>query len=824
MARPERQQAVFNLLRDLRGLDQLKSLFWSELNYERVNQPLSRRGWNKPAANALDEDPVLFAAGGQDGDFHVIYGRLATDQLLRGPERLVVSRLLCHHPYSLFVFSNRGKDRWHFLNIKYDEDAARRQLFRRITVGPEERLRTASERLGMLNVEDVPSPSPLAIQERHDDAFDVEKVQAEFFRTLNDIYKQSIVPDVVRGLKDEAKARHAGLILLNRLLFLYFIQKKGWLDGRYDYLAAAFQDHRTKSKSASYYGEFLWPLFQALSIPTKDRDSSLAQFKAIPFLNGGLFEPQSTISDADLKVTNATFARMFDELLERFNFTVAEDTPLDIEVAVDPEMLGKVFEELVTGRHDTGAYYTPRPVVSFMCREALKGYLGNGAALEKFVDERDARDLKNPEAVLEKLRTVRVCDPACGSGAYLVGMLHELVALRQCLFASRHVDPKSDYERKLEIIQNNLYGVDIGPIAVNIARLRLWLSLAVEFDGDNPPPLPNLDFKIECADSVLAPAIAREAELHDDQIRAFADLKAAYMKQVYNKSPLRRKIADVRRQLAAWIVHNQSRAEETDFDWRLDFAEVVSAGPNPGFDVILANPPYVQMGLIKEMKPQLETLYPDVYRGRADLYTYFFARGLELLRESGLLVFICSSTWTKTAAAAKLRRFLRDRTTVLRFLDFADPKVFKDVTNYPAIIIAQKSHPAPEHRVRAYQVRTIQAAQLEEELHAPAILVPQRELEHAGWQFEDAPVARLRQKIREAGKPLGEVVSGQIYRGVVTGLNEAFVIDQKTRDALVAADPKSAAILKPFLEGKDLKPWRAEWRGLCLIYTYYPEH
>ena len=143
MTPPDIRAAVLGLLQQLRGLDPLKELFWSHFNYERVNQPLSRRGWSEAAAKALTEDPLLLASGGHDGAFHVIYARLRSDRLLLTPERSVVSRLLQDHPYALFVFSNDGQDRWHFLNVKYDERRDRRRLFRRITVGPEERLRTA---------------------------------------------------------------------------------------------------------------------------------------------------------------------------------------------------------------------------------------------------------------------------------------------------------------------------------------------------------------------------------------------------------------------------------------------------------------------------------------------------------------------------------------------------------------------------------------------------------------------------------------------------------------------------------------------------------
>ena len=189
-----------------------------------------------------------------------------------------------------------------------------------------------------------------------------------------------------------------------------------------------------------------------------------------------------------------------------------ESTPYDVEVAVDPEMLGKVFEELVTGRHDSGAYYTPRPVVSFMCREALKGYLEgketglDADAITRFVDEHDTSGISliGAPRVSEALSDVTVVDPACGSGAYLLGIMQELIELQTILY-NIGVDAKKIYDLKLEIIQRNLYGVDIDEFAVNIAMLRMWLSLAIDYEGEKPEPLPNLDFKVVCGDSLLGP-------------------------------------------------------------------------------------------------------------------------------------------------------------------------------------------------------------------------------------------------------------------------------------------------------------------------------
>ena len=282
----------------------------------------------------------------------------------------------------------------------------------------------------------------------------------------------------------------------------------------------------------------------------------------VPYLNGGLFEQDELDKDGDALVPDEVWESTLKDLLYHYNFTVTESTPLDIEVAVDPEMLGKIFEELVTGRHESGSYYTPKPIVAFMCQEALKGYLQTACpnesqeAIAQFVERRDARGIRDPETVLMALRTVKVCDLACGSGAYLLGMLHELFDLRAALFATRKVDPLTAYQRKLEIIQHNLYGVDVDPFAVNIARLRLWLSLIVDFEGDTPPPLPNLDFKIEVGDSLTGPDPSGGLQpdlFRQQQVDEFFRLRGEYM-QAHGgeKRSLLKRIEALRTEIAEW--------------------------------------------------------------------------------------------------------------------------------------------------------------------------------------------------------------------------------------------------------------------------------
>jgi hypothetical protein len=560
VARLERQQTVLDLLKNLKGLEPLKKLFWSELNYQRINKPLSRGGWSDTAANALAEDPLLFAGGGPSNDFHIIYAHLASDKLLLGQERPVVSRLLNSHPYTLFIFSNSMQDRWHFLNVKYDEETSKRRLFRRITVGPEERLRTASERLEMLDLgsinRDMFGLSPLAIQDRHDEAFDVEKVTKDFFKVFAELYHK-VADDIseVPGLEKESGK--LAQLLLDRMLFLYFIQKKGWLDGKADYLYSRFEQcFRKDPKGCSYYSDVLYPLFLCLS----DADVCMESVGAVSFLNGGLFEEGTRqtqaerLQQAQLQVTNTTFKAIFDELLERFNFTVTEDTPLDVEVAIDPEMLGKIFESLILQlekdpekdlRKLTGSYYTPRTIVHFMCQEALKEYLATQlagedkntaeAARERVsqwlalppADQLDDEQMKTlrelfteteAKMLMQAIKDCRVCDPAVGSGAFPVGMLHEMVAaiarLDLVLHGKDIIKQRNyDYDLKKQIIESCLYGVDIQEQAVRLCELRLWLSLVVDYQIDTSrpfsgairevPSLPNLSYRIVRGDSLL---------------------------------------------------------------------------------------------------------------------------------------------------------------------------------------------------------------------------------------------------------------------------------------------------------------------------------
>jgi hypothetical protein len=389
MPRPANQQSVLKLLENLIGLEPLKELFWNQLNYDRVNQSISRKGWNEPAAKALADDPLVFAGGGENNDFKIIVGRLDSNRVPLGMQRPVVNRLTRDFPYALFIFSNRQQNSWHFVNVKHDTDVKRHRLFRRISIMPGDRLRTASERIAMLDLERIGAHSSLlAIQDRHDEAFDVEAVTNQFFKEYKALFGV-LQDDLRRQSKDNEWAHDYALQFLNRCLFLYFVQRKRWLGRDTEFLRTFFEAYRRADQPKdSFFDRWLRVLFfEAFNnkfhgghrhFPDEIKDA----LAIAPYLNGGLFAENELDTNQAFNITDAQFTQMF-TFFERYNFTIAEDSPLDQEVAVDPEMIGKVYESLVNvsteadERGDAGIFYTPRTEIDLMCRISLVDRLAN---------------------------------------------------------------------------------------------------------------------------------------------------------------------------------------------------------------------------------------------------------------------------------------------------------------------------------------------------------------------------------------------------------------------------------------------------------------
>jgi type I restriction-modification system DNA methylase subunit len=819
-------------LKSLTDTRSLKELFYDRLHYDRVSETISTRRFSDSVRASLkDSEPLLLANGGVGGQFKVIYTRLSSQQIYKQEQRGIIEALLGIHPHSLFVFSNQAQDDWHFINAKHDEQNTQRRLLRRIVVNQREQLRTAIEQIGELDLQAIGQGcekktielEPLEIQIQHDEAFDVEKVTDRFFKQYKEIFES--VEGSIEGIPNEEQKHMFTQKLFNRLMFIAFVQKKGWLEfnGSGDYFKALWQDYK-KAKSqplGNFYRDRLSHLFFAgLNDPDRQGDKKLIKLIGnVPYLNGGLFEEDASEMVPGIVVPDGAIEDILTKLFDRFNFTVSESTPLDVDVAVDPEMLGKVFEELVTNRHGSGSYYTPKPIVAFMCRETLKGYLkskctDNSEAIDRFVDNYDSQDLIDPESILVALKAVTVCDPACGSGAYLLGMMHELLELRSCLFASNKLGTESIHARKLEIIENNLYGVDKDVFAVGIARLRLWLSLAV--DSDKPKPLPNLQYKVEQGDSLITPVMVSQLSLRAASVQEFQRLKSKYLTAhgKEKKAGLEKKIENIKEQIATFT---PGVYKAGDFDWMVDFAEIMADG---GFDIQVANPPYVRQESIVDMKPTLKKVFPQTYNGTSDLYCYFYARSLQLLKPRGMLAFISSNKWFRAGYGEKLRKHIADTCQIDSITDFGDLPVFKSATAYPMIFICSKQSPIDRESTFT-QVKSLDFPypNVREVIKQSGSILPSNAIAGGSWLLTNNVNAKRFKQMESIGVPLCEYIKGEIYRGVVTGFNEAFFIDGDIRNRLISDDPKSEEIIKPLMVGKDIGKWNLKSKNQYLIFT-----
>ena len=667
-------------------------------------------------------------------------------------------------------------------------------------------------------------------------------------------------------------------------------------------------------------------------------------FAEIPFLNGGLFEcldipsqknttePEIRIdgfsdnSKNPLSVPNELFFGDFQDvdlnadfgtsrkkyqvrgLIEIFNsykFTIAENTPFEEDVALDPELLGQVFENLLaaynpetqtTARKQTGSFYTPREIVNYMVDESLtppspwgeggRGDEGRLRHLLSYTDEPHQFTDAEVERLIQALDNCKILDPACGSGAFPMGILQKMVHilskldrhnerwkhqqkereilpvledLRQAQKISyeqareaavRQLEERlgqieddfasneKDYPRKLFLIENCIYGVDIQPIALQIAKLRCFISLIVEQKVDNSQPnrgilpLPNLETKFVAANSLIrfndqmslrSPAVQeREKELKEVRQKHFtARSKATKDKYRNRDQELRNAIGDLLKgtglemaladSLATWNPYNQNTsADFFDPEWMFGIAD--------GFDIVIGNPPYVRQEQIKEFKPILQKQF-DCYTGVADLFVYFFERGYQLLNTGGVLSYICSNKYFRSGYGEKLRDFLGKNTTIQQLIDFGDTDVFTAIA-YPSIILFSKEKASKDAQLKALSwQQTEDLKDFPSVFDAQNFLMPQSALKADGWRLENTQVLDLLAKLRNAGKPLGEYVNGKFYRGILTGFNEAFVIDRATRDNLIAEHSSSAEVIKPLLRGRDVKRWRVDYQDLWLIFT-----
>jgi len=651
------------------------------------------------------------------------------------------------------------KDKKGKIKAIQEATSARRYSF---LVGENEPCHTAKKQFLPLLAESEVNPDIADVEA----CFNIEKVTKEFFEqykllflnlkeNLDALLKKdkSISADFnSKGIKTEAFAKK----LLGQIVFLYFIQKKGWLGvpknesfgmGDRKFLKSLFKN--SEQEKVNYFNAFLEPLFyEALAVQRSSADPSYYRpFDCrIPFLNGGLFEP---IKDYDWKKTeinlpNEVFSNCEPtkdndigtgilDVFDRYNFTVKEDEPLDKEVAVDPEMLGKVFENLleVKDRKSKGTYYTPREIVHYMCQESLINYLdtsinsGTVSYQELAVDQTDllgnsarkqtklefehkdikiSKDdidvfIKNSHLVIadnrseknqrtwqlpnsiktharlfdKALADIKVCDPAIGSGAFPVGMLNEIVRARTALtpfIGKKETDEdRTQYHLKRECIQNSLYGVDIDDSAIDIAKLRLWLSLVVDEDSiQDIEPLPNLDYKVVCGNSLLG---IPEGVMHNDGLeKEIEELKEQFFSTTNNqeKRTIRESINSKFQEIISSMKIYLKNIPDISFDFTIHFSEVYHA--KGGFDIVIGNPPY---GLINKRQNKASSIsftsaeldyvkkssvYAPALGGMLNIFRLFIIKSFSILHSEGFFSEIFPLAFVADSSASNLRKHI----------------------------------------------------------------------------------------------------------------------------------------------------------------------
>ena len=819
------------------------------------------------------------------------------------------------------------------------------------------------------------------------EAFSVEKLTREFYTRLFAWYQRAMDSDEVVFPNDIVKDKEPGEVkseqiirMITRLMFVWFLKQKHLVPNNIfdpaelktilrkfdelkgdDYYRAILQNlffatlnteisdrefavEGNREENEEHFGVKI--LYRYASAFALSEEEVIKLFGTIPFMNGGLFECLdkehhyydgfSRRKGKRAQVPNALF---FDDkglipLLQQYNFTVEENSPGDEEVALDPEMLGKVFENLLgaynpetkaAARNATGSFYTPREIVNYMVDESLVAHLttkcgeDNAEIIRKLFAEGECpADKKLCKALDESLVSAKILDPACGSGAFPMGILLRMVELLRIL---RNI-PEEDsvYDLKLELIKNCIYGGDIQCIAVQISKLRFFISLVCEQkptkkakDNYGIHTLPNLETKFVSADSLIGLPEAgkdvlelctgdiaelkeqlfdvrsrhfsarsypqkKELRKEDRQIRAkikrmvkrdakpdrkhldllikerekVAEPKWSSEKQkpqsdemftefsgvnessqgLFDENAKKRKQLDseiareqkkvnlpttevdqIAEMLASWDPYDQNAsASFSDPEWMFNVSE--------GFDVVLGNPPYVQIQNFSGQKCQKQWQEQGfkTFAKTGDIYCLFYERGYGLLRPGGMLSFITSNKWMRAGYGKAMREYVLENGQMGQLIDFGDSPVFEEATTYTNILFWSKTEES-KHPPIVYDLNAVYAddTTLNEMLLSAgsdkAIFT-----EHS-FVIAGKAQARIKQRIEQIGTPLKEWDVEMIY-GIKTGCNEAFIISGDKKDELIAADPNSANIIKPILRGRDIKRYQEHFADLWMISAF----
>ena len=686
-------------------------------------------------------------------------------------------------------------------------------------------------------------------------------------------------PNPEKAVRDYVKK------LMGRLVFLQFLQKKGWLGvpvgepwgtGDREFIQNLFA--QTKDKN-HFIDNVLEVLFNDLNTERKGdlATPSLGGSKGrlIPYLNGGLFERDAT--DETAFPLPAKYMQSLLDFFASYNFTIDENDPDDAEVGVDPEMLGRIFENLLEDNKDKGAFYTPKEIVSYMCRESLIAYLqtdiedeATKEAICQFVTSHDINTLgtndKFRQQVDEALKNVKICDPAIGSGAFPMGLLKELFLCRTAL---EGITQSKAAEIKKHIIQQNIYGVDIERGAVDIARLRFWLSLIV--DEETPQTLPNLDFKIMQGNSLLEQYkgvdLSNITELKQDKVGAYQttmfddmidvlrlDLRKK-LDEYYNCTDHKRKAIlkqDIINNVKQQLKEQSITVDFGDLDlssnnqfmlWHTWFYDVFSQG---GFDIVIANPPYIgEKGHKEIFQPvKLDAYLGKFYLGKMDYFYFFFHFAFNVLKNSGIGTFITTNYYLTALGAKKLRQDIKERMVINILLNLGELKLFENAPGQHNMISSfakgcngNKCHVIDVHKKGSLNPRMFETILSSIDKDTSYDIVEQENLYDGDECYirlhndnGDSPLASILQKISQGNEVLGNIA--EVNAGIMGGCDNitnhnleyadeeyvikndirkgdgVFVLDRNnSRDSLKISVLEKSNLCKDFYKNSDIKKY-----------------
>lgn len=663
-------------------------------------------------------------------------------------------------------------------------------------------------------------------------AFQLKEVNNKFYQGVSNLYNNLVYHLQSENEISAADSKQFSSRLLGRLLFIWFLRKMDLINEDMGYF------NTNGMSSTEYYESYLKPLFfHTLNTPISERNVTIQDEKT-PYLNGGLFD----IKDNDFYNQSISFPENYFERLyahfNEFNFTVDESS-VDYElVAVDPEMLGQIFESLlashnedddISERKKTGSFYTPRHIVDYMCKESIRQYLYreiNNSKYEKGIDDLiDMTDAKfierkssstldlwgtNTNTVVSKIKKaldeVKIIDPAVGSGAFPMGMLQVISKLYERILP---VTKYNSYNVKLNIIENNIYGVDIQPMATEISRLRAWLAIVVDdyHDNNKVNPLPNLEFKFLSANSLIELETQGEIWADTELENKLSEIRQKYFRATTTKSKNKwqKEYYDITQQTELFEDRRNEQLKTFDPFNNIGSATFYNSefmfGISDGFDIVIGNPPYIPFG--KMENNIYKGLSYDTYAGSGDIYLIFYELGLKLSNNNGILCYITSNKWLRAEYGKKLRNSFIQNSNPLILIDLGE-NVFENATVDTNILIVSKENYQEE--LLALSDKEIDKENLETRLLSEQLIdngINIKLYHDQIWTITNKIENSIKNKVETYGKKLQDW-NLSFNRGLVTSANDIFIISNELKNELIAKHPRSAEIIHPVVYGRDV--------------------